>query len=123
MFNNRQKFKILSINHYSMDNGQRGASAVIEGNCVDTNNKIGVDIMECKITDYGELQYLKSLGSKSYPAIFEGNVGFASSKNRAGKAVMTNTLSDLELVSTLVSIDKKEYTAFLDWQSKNKSKK
>lgn len=94
---NKVKIVVFNFSHYSMDDN-KGLSALVLGNHVDTNNQFGISVSEATIPNYSELNYLKTIHPNDLPAVFEADQGIISIKSN-GKAKQGIAYSNLNYVA------------------------
>lgn len=96
---------IMGINSYDMTNegGQKGASAKIIGDSINTQNYSGISISSAEV-DYSDLSVLTAV---EFPAKFEAKISFVSFKNRSGKEITGIKLNEPVFKSSMVFVEKK----------------
>jgi len=92
--------EVLRFKHYDMGDEQKGASIIIVGENVETNNEQGMLTTESSIP-YEELENLLTIGSEKFPAVFKATVEFGKIKDGRGKEKTGVTFSNLKYQHSL----------------------
>lgn len=91
---------VVQVNHYNMQDNNKGLSVRIVGDKETTNNKFGLSISDAAVPDYNELNYLVQYADQ-LPAKFDANLGFVAKKAANSKDITSISLSNLKFVNSV----------------------
>lgn len=93
------EFKILSVDHYSMDGSSGCSVRVLSDTPVHKSNNFGIEVGKANVP-YEELDKLKSFADK-LPAVFKAKMSITNVKTRSGAEQAALNLADLQYVRKL----------------------
>jgi hypothetical protein len=105
--NMKTEIIVANFSHYNMTDN-KGLAVQIFGGAVDTNNERGLSITRSEVSNYDELEYLKTFPKEFFPAKFSANMEFGKKKDKNGKEVTTAIFSSLNYISSLELVEKKK---------------
>ena len=89
---------VVQVNHYNMQDNNKGLSVRIVGDKETTNNKFGLSISDATVPNYDELNYLIQYADQ-LPAKFDATLGLTAKKGANSKDITSISLSNLKFVN------------------------